>query len=61
MPIVFNGDLADNCEAETYRKLRVVVEPFAAQLNARLVWVMGNHDTRAALRRFLLDEAPSMA
>jgi 3',5'-cyclic-AMP phosphodiesterase len=32
----------------------------AAQLNAQLVWVMGNHDNRAASRRFLLDEAPSM-
>jgi 3',5'-cyclic AMP phosphodiesterase CpdA len=37
-----------------------VVEPFAAGLGAELVWVMGNHDNRAELRRFLLDEAPSM-
>ena len=37
------------------------VEPLAAQLNAQLVWVMGNHDNRAALRRFLPGEAPSMA
>ena len=59
--IVFTGDLADEGEAEAYRKLRAVVEPFAAELSAELVWVMGNHDNRAALRSSLLDEAPSMA
>jgi Icc protein len=59
--IVFTGDLADKGEPEAYRKLRMVVEPFVAELDAELVWVMGNHDNRAALRSFLLDEAPSMA
>jgi 3',5'-cyclic-AMP phosphodiesterase len=59
--IIFTGDLADAGEPEAYRKLRAVVEPFAAELGAELVWVMGNHDNRAALRSFLLDEAPSMA
>lgn len=59
--IVFTGDLADTGEPEAYRKLRSLVEPFAAELGAELVWVMGNHDNRAELRRFLLDEAPSMA
>lgn len=59
--IVFTGDLADAGEPEAYRKLRAVVEPFAAELGAELVWVMGNHDDRAALRSWLLDEVPSMA
>jgi 3',5'-cyclic AMP phosphodiesterase CpdA len=59
--VVFTGDLADAGEPEAYRKLRAVVEPFAAELAAELIWVMGNHDNRAALRSFLLDEAPSMA
>lgn len=59
--IVFTGDLADTGEPEAYRKLRGLVEPFAAALDAELVWVMGNHDDRAELRRQLLDEAPSMA
>jgi 3',5'-cyclic-AMP phosphodiesterase len=59
--IVFTGDLADKGEPEAYRKIRSLVEPFAAQLGAELIWVMGNHDDRAELRRFLLDEAPSMA
>jgi len=59
--IVFTGDLADQGEPEAYRKLRDLVEPFAEALGAEPVWVMGNHDNRAELRRFLLDEAPSMA
>lgn len=59
--IVFTGDLTDQGEPDAYRKLRSLVEPFAAELEADLVWVMGNHDNRAELRRQLLDEAPSMA
>lgn len=59
--IVFTGDLADAGEPGAYRKIRAVVQPFAAELGAELVWVMGNHDDRAALRSCLLDEAPSMA
>jgi 3',5'-cyclic-AMP phosphodiesterase len=59
--IIFTGDLTDTGEPEAYRKLRDLVEPFAAELGAELVWVMGNHDNRAELRRMLLDESPSMA
>jgi 3',5'-cyclic AMP phosphodiesterase CpdA len=59
--IVFNSDLVDKGESEAYHKLRGGVEPLAAQLNAQLVWVMGNHDNQAAVRRFLLDEAPLVA
>jgi 3',5'-cyclic-AMP phosphodiesterase len=59
--IIFTGDLTDKGEPAAYRKLRDVVEPFATELGSELVWVMGNHDNRAELRRLLLDEAPSMA
>jgi Icc protein len=59
--IIFTGDLTDMGEPDAYRKLRGLVEPFATELDADLVWVMGNHDDRAELRRQLLDEAPSMA
>ena len=58
---IFTGDLADAGEPEAYRKLRGLVEPFAAELGSELIWVMGNHDNRAELRTMLLDEAPSMA
>lgn len=58
--IVFTGDLADKGDAAAYAKLRSIVEPVAERLDARLIWVMGNHDDRIALRTALLDEAPSM-
>ena len=36
-----------------------IVEPFAARLGARVIWVMGNHDDRAAFRARLLGEPPA--
>jgi 3',5'-cyclic-AMP phosphodiesterase len=56
--IVFTGDLADKGEPGAYAKLRAIVEPAAAALGSRLIWVMGNHDNRPNLRRYLLDEEP---
>lgn len=58
--IVFTGDLADKGEPEAYDMLRRIVEPAAARLGAQVIWVMGNHDNRAALRSELLGEVPSM-
>lgn len=46
--LVFTGDLADRAEPEAYARLRATVEPAAARLGAEVVWVMGNHDERAA-------------
>ncbi|GAA2989510.1 3',5'-cyclic AMP phosphodiesterase CpdA [Microbacterium terrae] len=57
--IVFTGDLTDLGEPDAYRALRAAVEPVAARLGAPVVWVAGNHDERTALRRDLLDLAPS--
>ncbi|MGV9752634.1 phosphodiesterase [Nocardia farcinica] len=57
--IVFTGDLADRGEPGAYDKLRALVEPFAEDLGAPVVWVMGNHDDRSTLRRHLLDERSS--
>ncbi|WP_169813692.1 phosphodiesterase [Nocardia pseudobrasiliensis] len=54
--IVFTGDLTDHGEPDAYAKLRALVEPFARRLGAPVVWVTGNHDSRAALREHLLDE-----
>ena len=56
--LVFTGDLADRGQPDAYRKLRGLVEPLAAALDAEIVWAMGNHDDRATLREELLDEAP---
>lgn len=58
--IVFTGDLADKGEPEAYDLLRRIVEPAAERLGAQVIWAMGNHDNRAALRSELLGEPPSM-
>ncbi|WP_346986677.1 phosphodiesterase [Agrococcus sp. ARC_14] len=59
--IVFTGDLADRGEPDAYRRLREIVDPVAAELCSRVVWVMGNHDDRSAFRTALLDEPASNA
>jgi len=58
--IVFTGDLADLGEPEAYERLRDLVEPVAADFGAQVVWVMGNHDERAAYSAAFFD-APSDA
>lgn len=55
--VVFTGDLADLGEQDAYTELRTLVAPFAARIGARVLWVMGNHDDRAAFREELLDES----
>ncbi|QGU28975.1 phosphodiesterase [Microbacterium oryzae] len=57
--LVFTGDLADRGDAAAYRQLREIAEEAAARLGSRIVWVMGNHDDRATMRRELLDAAPT--
>ncbi|MGH3362180.1 MAG: phosphodiesterase [Nocardioides sp.] len=54
--LVFTGDLADKAEPAAYARLRELVEPAAAELGAEVVWVMGNHDERAAYSRALYGE-----
>lgn len=53
--LVFTGDLADKAEPAAYARLREIVEPAAADIGAEVVWVMGNHDERAAYARGLFD------
>ena len=53
--LVFTGDLADRSEPEAYARLRELVEPFAEEIGAQVVWVMGNHDTRAPYAKGLFD------
>ncbi|WP_353827869.1 phosphodiesterase [Agromyces sp. SYSU T0242] len=54
--IVFTGDLADRGEPEAYELIRGIVDPVAARLGTRVIWVMGNHDDRDAFRRGLLGD-----
>ena len=57
--LVFTGDLVDAGEPAAYRKLRAMIEPFAARLGCEVLWVTGNHDDRTAMRQHLLGESPS--
>ena len=59
--IVVTGDVADLGEPDAYRLARSALEPLAERMGARLVWVMGNHDERAAFRSELLGEPASDA
>ncbi|MFM6849751.1 MAG: metallophosphoesterase, partial [Terrabacter sp.] len=51
--LVLTGDLADRAEADAYATLRSIVEPWAAERGAVVVWTMGNHDERAPFARGL--------
>jgi Icc protein len=59
--IVFTGDLADLGEPDAYVRLREIVEPAAARMNAQVIWVMGNHDERPDYSRLLFDEESDAA
>lgn len=54
--VVVTGDLADTGAPDAYLRLRRMIEPAAAEIGARVVWVMGNHDERRAFRAGLLDD-----
>jgi 3',5'-cyclic AMP phosphodiesterase CpdA len=54
--LVFTGDLADRAEPAAYARLREIVEPAASAMGAQVVWVMGNHDERAAYAESLFGE-----
>jgi 3',5'-cyclic-AMP phosphodiesterase len=56
--IIVTGDVTDLGEPEAYRLVREALEPLATSTSAELVWVMGNHDERAAFRSELLGEVP---
>ncbi|MGF3055696.1 phosphodiesterase [Microbacterium sp. YY-01] len=58
--LVITGDLTDLAEPAAYADLRSILEPLAAEWNAPLVWVAGNHDERPALHEHLLDGEPSL-
>lgn len=54
--IVFTGDLADLGEPDAYRRLRAIVDPAAERMGATVIWVMGNHDVRAAFATELMGD-----
>ena len=51
--VVLSGDLSNDGSAESYRRLRALVEPWAAARDAAVVYAMGNHDLRAGFEEVL--------
>ena len=54
--VIFTGDLADKGDPEAYAKLRAIVEPACQDLDAQVIWAMGNHDNRANFRAGLFGQ-----
>ncbi|MFI5085232.1 MAG: phosphodiesterase [Actinomycetales bacterium] len=54
--VLFTGDLADKGEPEAYAKLRAIVDPVCAEMGARPIFAMGNHDDRRNFRAGLFDQ-----
>lgn len=59
--LILTGDLSDDGTPESYAELRDLVLPIAEALSARVIWVNGNHDDRAAFAEHLLGQEPSDA
>jgi Icc protein len=52
--ILLTGDLADTGLPSAYSRLRTQLEATAERLASRIIWVMGNHDSRERFREGLL-------
>lgn len=59
--LLLTGDLTDDGKPDAYRRLKAAVEPFAKELDAELVYVIGNHDEHAAFAEELLSTSDGPA
>jgi Icc protein len=57
--ILVSGDLANQGELESYKRLRQVLDDARQRFGVPLLPAMGNHDARGPFREGLLGEAPS--
>jgi 3',5'-cyclic-AMP phosphodiesterase len=57
--IVVTGDVADQAEPRAYEKACSILVPLAERLDAKLLWVMGNHDHRIIFSDHLLAGGPT--
>ena len=51
--VVVSGDLSDDGTADSYRRLKGTLEPWAAERGAVTVYAMGNHDLREGFEEVL--------
>jgi 3',5'-cyclic-AMP phosphodiesterase len=56
--LLLSGDMADRGEAESYVRLRPVIDAALRRFDAQLLVAPGNHDDPALLREHLLGRAP---
>src|SRR5690606_14085441 len=56
--VVVSGDVSDDGSEESYRQVRDAIAPWARERGARVVFAMGNHDSREAFRAMLGDGRP---
>lgn len=54
----FGGDLTDEGDADTYVRLRELVEPAASACGVQVIWGNGNHDGSDAFARVLWGVGP---
>ncbi|NAZ82582.1 hypothetical protein GTR02_12200 [Kineococcus sp. R8] len=52
--VVVSGDVSDDGSAESYLTAQDLVEGFAVEHGARVVWAVGNHDVRLPFAEVLL-------
>jgi 3',5'-cyclic-AMP phosphodiesterase len=53
--VVLSGDLSNDGSAQSYRRLRALVEPWGAAHGSAAVYAMGNHDLPAGFEEVLGD------
>ncbi|NUU06080.1 metallophosphoesterase [Leifsonia sp. C5G2] len=51
--VAASGDLSDDGSADSYRRLKGTIEPWAAERGAAVVYAMGNHDLRDGFEEVL--------
>jgi 3',5'-cyclic AMP phosphodiesterase CpdA len=57
--LLFTGDLSNDGDLNTYRRLRELTETAAERIGSPAYYVMGNHDERSAFRAGLLATEPT--
>lgn len=51
--VVLSGDLSDDGTPAAYRKMQNMIEPWAAERGADVVYALGNHDDRSGFEQVL--------
>lgn len=58
--VVCSGDVSEDGSVKSYERALRIIEPWAAQRGARVVFAMGNHDDRVSFRSTFGDGQPGV-